>query len=203
MHLASPHKSLGMGVTGDVLAALASLRAPLSGRRIAERARVSASQAAKVLADLTGAGLVDVTNARPAILYELNRDHVLAAAVEAPAAARGEWRRRLATTVQTWDPAPIGVIVFGSAASGAATAGSDIDLLVVRPAGTAAADDMWSSQVAELARALRRWTGNGVDIVDATARELAANRKLHAEVHENGLLVAGELPVAAASSRRR
>lgn len=150
---------LGMGVTGDVLVALASLRAPLSGRRIAERASVSATQAAKVLTALTDAGLVDATSAPPAILYGLNRDHVLASAVDAVVRARSAWRERLRAAVESWTLPAVAVAVFGSSATGTAGERSDIDLLVVRPEGTDADDERWSTQVAQVAQALTTWTG--------------------------------------------
>jgi len=202
MDLTKPHRSLGMGVTGDVLVALAALRAPLSGRRIADRAEVSATQAAKVLHALAESGLVDTTNARPAILYELNRDHVLAPVIDAVVAARRAWRQRLRDAVEDWALPPVAVAVFGSSVSGVAHEGSDIDVLVVRPDRTDADEERWSTQVVDMARALTRWTGNHVDVVDSTVRELAANPRLLDEVHNHGDVVVGTLPASIAPPPR-
>lgn len=202
MDLARPHRSVGMGATGDILVALAALRAPLSGRRIAARAGVSPSQTSKVLMALADAGLVDATAARPAILYQLNREHVLAPVVDAAVAAKAEWQRRLRTMVQSWTLRPAAVALFGSAATGTASARSDIDVLVVRPDGTQADDEVWSSQLSDLARGIARWTGNDVDIVDSTRGELIANQRLLTTVRTDGSFVVGDLPAVVRSHDR-
>lgn len=181
-----------MGVTGDVLAVLATLRSPLPIRRIAERAGVSPSQAGKLLAGLGDAGLVTAQAAGPAMLYQLNRDHVLAPAVAQIVAANVEWRQRIADQVNGWRLLPDAVMLFGSVATGAARAGSDIDLLVVRPDSVPADDDTWMSQLADLASAVRRWTGNSIDLLDADQRELCGNQRLLRSLRRDGVVLAGQ-----------
>ncbi|MBU4335843.1 MAG: hypothetical protein KJ548_04650, partial [Actinobacteria bacterium] len=60
-----------------MLAVLASTSTPLTGRAIAEltRPRVSQPRVARILTDLTEAGLVDRVQAGSASLFTLNRDH--------------------------------------------------------------------------------------------------------------------------------
>ena len=154
MDLGRPNRRLGMGVTGDVLVALAALDRPLSGRRVAARANASTTQVLKVLGDLVDAGVVIATPAPPSLLFELNRDHVLAPVVAAIASASNSWRERLVEAISRWEPPADAVVLFGSAATGVADDRSDIDLLVVRPVDVGADDDTWASQVAALATAL-------------------------------------------------
>lgn len=181
-----------MGATGDLLAVLAALRSPMPIRRIAERAGVSPSQAGKLLAGLGDAGLVTAQATGPAILYQLNRDHVLAPAVDQVLAANVEWRRRVAGQVDGWRLPPDAVMLFGSVAAGAARADSDIDLLVVRPDSVPADDETWTTQLADLASAVRRWTGNGVDLLDADQRELSGNQRLLRGLRRDGVVLVGQ-----------
>jgi predicted nucleotidyltransferase len=182
-----------MGVTGDVLVALAGLRAPTSGRRVAERAGASPAHVATVLGALVDSGLAIATPAAPAILYELNRDHVLAPVVEGVVAARFEWRLRVAAAIERWVVPPVAVVLFGSAATGTGSAESDIDLLVVRPPSIELGDDVWAGQIDQLGGSVRRWTGNAVDILDLSSDELRDRRRLAGEIERDGVVLAGEL----------
>ena len=189
-----------MGVTGDVLVALSALDRPLSGRRVAARANASTTQVLKVLGDLVDAGVVIATPAPPSLLFELNRGHVLAPVVESIASASDSWRERIVDAVSRWEPRVDAVVLFGSSATGVAADQSDIDLLVVRPAGVGADDDTWASQVAALVASLSGWTGNDVDLVDLTAAELRRNRRLAKEIERDGVALVGSI---AASVRER
>lgn len=189
-----PHKSLGMGATGDLLAVLATLRTPLSGRRIADDAGVSASQASNVLRRLTEDGLVTARTAGSSILYELNRDHVLAPAVELIVGANSEWRRRVIDEVNEWELRPDAVMLFGSLAAGTSAPARDIDLLVLRPDNVAADDETWTTQLADLATSVRRWTGNSVDLLDVDQAELNANERLQRDLRRHGIALVGRWP---------
>jgi predicted nucleotidyltransferase len=71
------------------------------------------------------------------------------------------------------------VFVFGSAARGDDHAGSDIDLLVVRPDAVDEDDDAWIQQLYELTDAVEAWTGNTVDLLhysESTLRGLETKR---------------------------
>ncbi len=198
MDLQRPHNDLGMGTTGDVLMALLPLAAPVSGRQIAQRADRSPSQVAAVLGDLVHAGIVRATPAPPSILYELIREHVLVPALEAIAASRTSWRDRAALLIGSWSIAPGAVVVFGSAATGAAHPGSDIDVLVVAPTRAAASHDTWQQQLLELRSSIHAWTGNDVEIVEITRNALRKNARLHGDVLRDGVVLAGTLPGRAA-----
>ncbi|GAB3700923.1 nucleotidyltransferase domain-containing protein [Corynebacterium nasicanis] len=90
--------------------------------------------------------------------YQVNRDHVLAPAVELIAAARQEFYRRLREAVDTWEPRPVALYVFGSAAREKMHTDSDIDLLVVFPDDVP--DEHIENCLTTLSENVERWTGN-------------------------------------------
>ena len=69
-----------------------------------------------------------------------------------------ELRVRIAEHVAGWRPPPASLVVYCSVARGEATAGSDLDLLVVRPDTIEPDDVTWEAEVADLADRLHRWT---------------------------------------------
>lgn len=194
--LASPHHDLGTGATGDVLLALHDAERAMSGRRVAERSGRSTAQVAVVLRDLVAAGLVTEQPVPPAILYEINEEHVLFPVVEAMSSARTLWLDRLRALVAGWTLPPIALAAFGSSVTGQAASDSDIDVLVVR-APELADDDAWQLQLLELTVQLFRWTGSDVDLVEVSPAELRRNRRLLREVAAHGVVLAGSLPTPA------
>lgn len=86
--------------------------------------------------------------------------------------------------------------VFGSAATGRMRLDSDIDLFLVRAAGSGDdVDDVWEQRLTELARLVTAWTGNDGRIVEYTEGEFhaaaAAGEPLFDDVSKQGLTVAG------------
>jgi predicted nucleotidyltransferase len=124
-----------------------------------------------VLRRLTEHGLVDWTEVGSAHLHVLNRDHVAAPAVLLLRDLREELLRRLREAIAAWTVRPLNATLFGSAARGDGGPSSDIDLLVVRPE-VDEHDQRWSNQVDDLARSVRRWTGNHAAIAEMHAKEL-------------------------------
>jgi len=160
---------------GAVFAVLAGTTRPLTGREVARLARRgSRSGVQRVLNRLDGHGLVTVTNAGPAHLYTLNREHVAAPAVLALQDLRGQLFSRTLRALADWDPAPRAAAVFGSAARGDGGLESDIDLLVIRPADVRDDDLRWADQVDALAQDVRRWSGNAASIIQVTSDEMVA-----------------------------
>lgn len=134
----------------------------------------------KALGRLTDEGLVDRQEAGNAFLYRLNRDHIAAPAATMLADLRNALIARLREELAGWDlRRPLHASIFGSAARGDADAGSDIDLLIVRPANVAADDPRWRGQLDGLTHSVERWTGNALSISelsDADIARLAAER---------------------------
>lgn len=196
VNLSAPQHDLGMGTTGDVLLALWPLHEATSGRRIAERSGRSVARVAEVLRQLVDVGLVDERRVPPAVLYSLNRDHVLAPVVDALVASRTAWIDRTGDLVRGWAVQPDAVALFGSAIAGTADQTSDIDVLVVRPAHVDPDDDRWQLQMIELMTSLHRATGNDVDLVELTWPELRRNARLRREIRASGRFLLGDLAPA-------
>jgi len=182
---------------GPVLAVLARSGRPLTGRQIAQltRPRVSQSRTAAVLRDLAAAGVVSATPAGSAVLYEMNTEHLLYAPIAALVTARERLWERIVAQVATFEHEPVAVAVFGSAARGDGHVGSDIDVLVVRPDDVDDDNLLWRHDVDELDGAIQRWTGNAVDLLSWSPRELAemadAGERLLDEVRADGRFLVG------------
>lgn len=108
-----------------------------------------------------------------AFSYALNRDHVLAPAITAAAAAIDTLEARLRACLSAWSPAPTAAIMFGSFARRDGNVDSDIDVLIVRDDDTPEDHSAWAAQRYDLARDLERWTGNTAQIVEVPAAGLA------------------------------
>ncbi|MFN7148858.1 MAG: nucleotidyltransferase domain-containing protein [Microthrixaceae bacterium] len=91
--------------------------------------------------------------------------------------------------------APVSVIVFGSFARREADARSDIDVVVVRPSGIDGDDDEWDTSLDEWRRAVRRLTGNPVEILEVSAadaaRKLRGRSQVWADIRRDGHVVEG------------
>ncbi len=176
--VARPYAAVTPGIEGDVLVVLAGTTAPLTGREISRLARRGTSPSVSAALDrLVEQGLVHRQVAGRAYLHVLNRDHVAAVAVEALAGLRGELLGRLRDTLARWDPAPLHASMFGSAARADGDAGSDIDLLVVRPRGVDAETPGWRDEVHTLSDAVLAWTGNHAGISELAEADLEELRR--------------------------
>lgn len=196
MDVSKPFTAISPSVDADVLVALAGSTKPRSGRELARRAGRSNTGVQHVLDRLVEHGLVGREEVGRTFLYQLNRDHLLAPAVERMAGVRGELVRRLRDEIDAWEIPPVHASLFGSAARGDGDARSDIDLLVVRPADVDPDDAHWRGQVDRLADLVRRWTGNNAGIAEVSEGELPRLRKdrppVVEEVSEDAVDLAGE-----------
>jgi DNA-binding transcriptional ArsR family regulator len=165
---------------GAVLAVLSATTHPLTGREIARLAPEGSQPGiSKALGRLAAEGLVDRQEAGNALLYQLNRDHLAAPAATMLADLRNALIARLREELAGWELQPVHASIFGSAARGDADAGSDIDLLIVRPADLAADDPRWRGQLDGLTYSVKRWTGNALstsELSEADIPRLAAER---------------------------
>jgi DNA-binding PadR family transcriptional regulator len=174
MDLKNPLRSVAPTVDADVLAVLARTHAPLTGVRVQRLAGRSYAQVREVLHRLVADGLVDSERHGNVVSYSLNRAHVLAAAVEAAASGDDEVERRLRDALDSWDPTPAAVVIFGSFARRDGDTGSDIDILLIRSDDVKEDDPAWVACRYELGRQVERWTGNAAQIVELASAELAA-----------------------------
>lgn len=124
-----------------------------------------------------------------AYAYRLNREHVAAEHVIGLANVMSAFLARLTEALSAWDPPPAYGAVFGSAARGTMTARSDIDLLLVRPAG--ADEEAWDEQAQVLASRATLWTGNDVRMLVLDEEAIDADETVLHDVRSHGLTVAG------------
>jgi predicted nucleotidyltransferase len=195
MDLSNPLRAVAPGVEGDVLAALLRTHAPLTGARVAALAGRGETQVRAVLRRLEQQGLVDVQRHGQSYSYVINREHVLAPALEALQQALPTVEGRIRSFVDGWSVAPASVMLFGSAARRDGDVESDVDVLLVRSDGVHAEDEAWAAQRHELAQRLERWTGNAVQVLELSTAELAKaiRRKepLVAQLQADGVVLAG------------
>ncbi|MBN2114191.1 MAG: nucleotidyltransferase domain-containing protein [Acidimicrobiia bacterium] len=182
---------------GQVLLVLAGATDGLSARAVARltAGRVSHVQASKVLRRLARAGVVIEESRPPALAFRLNRDHVSAPAIEQLATLRQRLLQRIGSWTEAAVPAPDAVWAFGSFARGDGGSQSDIDLLVIRPPAVPVGDGDWECRLAELASAVRSWSGNPCSVVEYSMEEYAAlldaGERLPLDVARDGIRVAG------------
>jgi predicted nucleotidyltransferase len=159
MDLAHPESGLLSPGLASVLRTLSGTHAGLTGRVIADLSELSQNGALKVLHQLLRDGVVLSEPAGRAVLFRLNRSHLLTSPLLQIIHADKEFMRLLEAAISQWPIQPIHVSLFGSAARREAKRGSDIDLLAIRPEVVSFDDLAWRSQLAELSRNARAWTG--------------------------------------------
>jgi predicted nucleotidyltransferase len=200
MDLSSPISSIIPSAYGPVLAALARAGVPLSGRQVAGlvEGQVSRSRVNSVLAELSTSGIVLREAHPPSVLYEFNREHVAAPFVEALADLRQLLLVRIRAEVESWDQPAVAVWMFGSAARGDGSAESDIDILVVRPDSLDEDDQVWCSQLAQLADEVRAWSGNACEVLELSRAEVAesvrSGQSLATDLRRDAVPLGGALP---------
>jgi len=175
MDVSRPAATLVPSLDAEVLMVLAGTTRPLTGREIGRLVRRgSVAGVHKVLRRLADHGLVDVQEAGTALLYRLNRDHIVTPLVNGLVNLRAELFDRIRRLVATWRVPALSTAVFGSAARGDGDIGSDIDVFVVRPDHVDQDDPDWRDQVSALAAAITGWTGNRASMIEASITEARA-----------------------------
>ena len=170
MDLSRPASGLLGESTERVLRRLSLVDASLTGRRLAALADVPPSTAQRVLNELVHIGLVLSADVGKAKTYRLNRAHVLWPPIEQLFAAPLQVERVAREVAEKHVGDRGSVALYGSVARGDATAASDIDILIVW--GDSLSDSDRENAYAEIAQVIGDATGNRVEIVDLTEREL-------------------------------
>ena len=168
---------LAGGLTMPVLRALSSRASPATAAQL-RRAASAGTEAGvrRALDRLARHGLVTTEEIGDRVVYLLNRDHVLYPAATALLRAEDELRRRLRGEISAWQIPPVAAALYGSAARRDGDAGSDIDILLVRPSSLGSRErELWNDQVHRLRGLVQRWTGNRCQLTD---RSVAALRRL-------------------------
>lgn len=173
MDFRQPLHVIAPTLDGDVLLVLAGADAEFTGREVHRLVGHSSEQGVrKTLERLVAQGVVLRRSAPPAHLYRLNREHVAAPWIEGLAGLRGQLIERLREAIRGWRVRPVAAVLFGSAARGEGAPESDLDILLVRPAGQELDSEPWSEQVTALQAAATAWTGNDTRVLDYSEEEL-------------------------------
>ncbi len=201
MQLNRPFATVTPTLDGDVLTVLATSEVTFT---IAQLQRIlttaSGEGIRKVLNRLTAQGVVLHDKVGRTNTFRLNTEHLAAEPILALSRLTATFLDRLEAHLEGWGMALKYAAVFGSAATGRMTLGSDIDLFLVRAndaelVGRQGDPGLWEQQVTELARSVTAWTGNDGRIVEYGEDELraaaTAGEPLLSDVSKQGLTVAG------------
>jgi len=207
MDFVRPVEAIVPGVQGRVLSVLAETTADLNMRTIARLADVSLAQASRVLARLVELGVVERRDVPPSSLFRLVRQHVAAGPLLALARGRDALIDEMGRLAAGLPVVPISAIVFGSFARGEADIGSDIDTVLVRPAGVDESDESWWEAIEQWRTSVRRTSGNQVEVLEVGSDEVTAllnsRRQVWRDIRRDGLIVHGLSLVELEASRRR
>jgi len=192
MDFRRPLNTVTPTLDADVLEVLSRADSELTGLQIQRMAARGSPQGIRNAADrLTAQGVLVRRSVGSAHLYRLNREHVAARWIEGLAGVRGQLIERLRTAVGEWSTPPLGAIIFGSVASGAATPESDLDLLIVRPRACDGDSPQWRSQLAGLQERATAWSGNDARIVEYGELEDLEGEPLLQEALREGIVLYG------------
>lgn len=119
-----------------ILRFLVKSQAQLNGREIAKNVGLSHVKAHTALKDLTKQGVVTMRSVGSSLVYWLNEEHFLVKEIIRPAFEKedgvfGHLARLILKEISA--PKPLNIILFGSFVKGNASAGSDIDVVIVYP----------------------------------------------------------------------
>ncbi|HEX5405629.1 MAG TPA: nucleotidyltransferase domain-containing protein [Pseudonocardiaceae bacterium] len=193
VELSRPLSTVTPTLDGDVLAVLARSDATFTAGQL-HRILTHHSEAGirKVLVRLVKQGTVHSDKVGSTFTYRLNREHLAAEYVIGLADLPGKLLKRIESRLESWAQPPVYAAIFGSAARGSMTADSDLDLLLIRPDDVD--DELWQTQVDDLAAEVTRWTGNDTQPLEFTASEVLARGRdepVLRAVLDHGLTVAG------------
>jgi predicted nucleotidyltransferase len=195
MDFVRPVEAIVPGVQGRVLSVLAETTADLNMRTIARLADVSLSQASRVLAPLVELGAVERRDVPPSSLFRLVHQHVAVGPLLALARSRDALIGEMGRIASGLPVPPLSTIVFGSLARGEADIESDIDTVLVRPAGVDESDELWSESVEQWRASVHRASGNRVEVLEVASGEVAAllnsRRQVWRDIRRDGLVVRG------------
>lgn len=144
---------------------------------------------------LHGQGLVSRAEVGPSAQYALNRAHLAMPAIEALMGMRTMLWDRLRDAVEEWEPRPVHLSVFGSAARGDGGTAADVDLFVVRQDDVDSEHPAWREQVSQLGDRVLGWTGNHAGIAElaiSDVPDLAARRpELASNLRDDAIVLVG------------
>jgi predicted nucleotidyltransferase len=203
MNLQRPLQVVAPTLDGDVLSVLARADRVLTGRALERETGGSHGGVQRALDHLVAEGVVSRQPAGRAYLYRLNREHLAAPWIQGLATLRLQLIDRLRSSIASWEIQPTSSVLFGSAARGEAGRASDLDVLMIRPAGIGADDETWREQVMALQEAVAAWTGNDLRVLEYGEQELGLDEPVLATAGAEGIELHGSLRRLLAHERRQ
>ena len=193
MNLSRPFEVVTPTLDGTVLAALAGAEAAFTPGQLHRLiGGHSIDGVRRVLNRLTAQGIVRAEPTSTSVLYSLNRQHLAAGPVIDLARLRDTLVARISERLDAWAHRPVYAALFGSAARGDMRADSDLDLLVVRPDAVPPDDEIWQSQLNELAADVTAWTGNDARVLEyGAAQARSASEPVLLTIAAQGLTLYG------------
>jgi predicted nucleotidyltransferase len=190
-----PVQAVIPGAQGRILAVLVETSAELNMRTLARLSGVSLAQASRVLPGLVSLGLVERRDVPPSALFRVVPDHVAVRAVLGLSRARDVILEEIGRTAAKLPAPPVSVIVFGSLARGDGRPESDIDVVLVRPAGVDEDSDGWRHGVEAWRADVRRMAGSVLHLIEVgegdIGRLLRSRRPMWNDVRRDGVVVYG------------
>lgn len=195
MDFVRPIEAIVTGAQGRVLSVLAETSAELNLRTIAQLAGISQAQASRVLPGLVELGVVERREVPPSSLFRLVPENVASRALLALARSTETVLEEIGRLAGALPHPPASVITFGSFARREAGPDSDIDIVVVRPAGIDEENNPWAESLEAWRNDVRRLTGNPVEVLEVSADEAAAKvagrSQVWTDIRRDGRVVHG------------
>jgi predicted nucleotidyltransferase len=169
----------------------------LSTKAAAEVAGVSAAHASRVLSHLTALGVVKRRDVPPTALYSFATGSAVGQMLDGLRNLKSAVYAEMARLATEMSPRPIEVIVFGSVARGEDTAESDIDVVLVAPAG-ALDTNAWAASVIEWTDKVSTFASSVVEVVEVDEsdwRGRPSDDRFHIEVARDGITVYSQVGV--------
>jgi predicted nucleotidyltransferase len=145
----------------------------LSTAEIGRLADISGPQTSRVLAQLVELGIVERREVPPAVIYRAVEGNVVVGLLQQLCDVRNAVMAHAAATLGSITPAPSRLTIYGSVATGRASLGSDIDVLVIRPDG-ADDDDQWVETLGSWRRGLEKFAGMPVSMLEMSDADWAS-----------------------------
>ena len=190
-----PIEALIPGARGKLLSVLARAGSPLSLRTLADLAGVSPAQASRVLPHLVELGIVEKSDVPPSTLLQLVPKNLGAETVLALLELKETLTAELEKRARLLRPRPVNMTLFGSIVRGEVTAGSDIDVLVIRPSALADGDSAWWKSLGDWVDEARILSGNPINLLEVPEKEarslIRSKRPPWNSILEEGVLLAG------------